>query len=105
MSTASVPDADAASTARPAAPVVTGGGAGPGSKARRLAGLAEFTARQIDQARELIEDGGVIPTAMAAVVRTVSSDGLRVYLTTLNACTCPAAKACFHRAALLMVAG
>jgi hypothetical protein len=72
-------------------------------KARRLGALAEFSARQIEQARELIEDAAIIPTAMAAVARTVSSDGLRVYLTTRNGCTCPASKACFHRAAVLMV--
>lgn len=57
----------------------------------------------MERARELIEDAAIIPTAMVAVVRIVSSDGLRVYLTTRSACTCPASKACFHRAAVLMV--
>ena len=70
---------------------------------RVLAALAEFTARQIEAGRELIEDAAIIPTAVAAVVRTVSSDGLRVYLTTRNACTCPASGPCFHRAGVLMV--
>jgi hypothetical protein len=72
-------------------------------KARKLAALAEFSARQIEQARELIEDAAIIPTAMAAVVRTVSSDGRRVYLTTRRACTCPASGSCYHRAAVAMV--
>jgi len=64
--------------------------------------LAEFTARQIADARELIEDAGVIPTALAAVCRTISHDGRRVYLTTRNACTCPASKPCFHTAAVIL---
>ena len=32
----------------------------------------------MERARELIEDAAIIPTAMVAVVRIVSSDGLRV---------------------------
>ena len=74
--------------------------------ARRLAALAEFTARQIEQAGELIEDAAVIPTALTAVFRTVSSDGQQVYLTTRRGCTCPAGlagRACYHRAAVLLV--
>jgi hypothetical protein len=72
---------------------------------RTLAALAGFTARQIEQARELIEDAAIIPTAPATVFRTVSSDGLRIYLTTRNACTCPASKACFHSAGVILAAG
>ena len=70
---------------------------------RKLAELVSYTRQQVDRAVELIEDAAVIPTAMATVFRTVSSDGLRVYLTTRNGCTCPASKECFHRAAVLMV--
>ena len=76
-------------------------------QARKLDALAEFSARQIEQARELIEDAAIIPTAMAAVVRTVSSDGQHVYLTTRHGCTCHAGRtgrACYHQAAALLVA-
>lgn len=71
--------------------------------ARKLAALVQFTRRQVDQAVELIEDAAVVPTAMVTVFRTVSSDGQRIYITTVNACTCPASGLCFHRAGVLMV--
>lgn len=74
------------------------------AKAEALAAkLAEFTARQLADAAELIEDAGVIPTAIATVFRTVSHDGLRVYLTTVNGCTCLASGPCFHRAGVIIV--
>lgn len=66
--------------------------------------LAGFTARQLADAAELIEDAAVIPTAMAAVRRTVSHDGQRVYLTTASGCTCAASGPCFHRAAVILLA-
>ena len=71
-------------------------------KARKLAVLVNFTIKQIEQAAELIEDAAIIPTALATVFRTVSSDGTRVYLTTATGCTCPASKACFHNAGVIM---
>jgi hypothetical protein len=64
--------------------------------------LAGYTARQLADAAELIEDAAVIPTVMATVFRTVSHDGLRVYLTTANGCTCPAKTPCFHRAGVIL---
>jgi hypothetical protein len=75
----------------------------PGQRARKLAELLNFSLRQLDQAVELIEDAAISPTALAAVFRTVSSDGLHVYLTTRNACACPASGPCFHRAGVTMV--
>ena len=72
--------------------------------AERITALRDFTARQLADAAELIEDTAVIPTAMATVFRTVSHDGLRVYLTTANGCTCPASGACFHRAGVILAA-
>jgi Family of unknown function (DUF6011) len=71
--------------------------------ARKLVALVQFTRRQVDQAIELIEDAAVIPTAIATVFRTVSSDGQRIYLTTTNGCTCPASGLCFHRAGVVLV--
>jgi hypothetical protein len=64
--------------------------------------FAEFTARQLADAAELVEDCAVIPTAMATVFRTVSHDGLRIYLTTVNGCTCLSKGPCFHRAGVIM---
>ncbi|WP_300610613.1 DUF6011 domain-containing protein [Trebonia sp.] len=65
--------------------------------------LAGFTARQLDDARELVEDAAVIPTALATVFRTISHDGLRVYLTTARGFTCRASGPCFHRAGVILV--
>jgi hypothetical protein len=47
-----------------------------------------FAQRQIDAARELIEDGGLIPTSRPGVFRAVSSDGERSYLTHSETCAC-----------------
>jgi hypothetical protein len=59
----------------------------------RLAAMTEavrgFAQRQIDAARELIEDGGIVPTSRKGVFRAVSSDGERTYLTHRETCTCP----------------
>lgn len=71
--------------------------------AARLAALADFTARQIDQAVELIEDAGVIPAGVLGLFWTVSTDGSEFYRTTLEFCDCPACQACYHQAALVMV--
>jgi hypothetical protein len=65
---------------------------------------AEFTAAQIGQARELLADGGLIPTSRAGIYQSVSSDGAAVYLTHGAGRTCPAGargngRTCYHRAA------
>jgi hypothetical protein len=65
--------------------------------------LAAFTARQIDQAREAIEDAAVVPAAVPDVFHVVSSDGTEIYDATAESCPCPASKECYHRAAILMV--
>ena len=84
-------------------------GYGPGCRARiRAAALAaspaEFTAAQVARARELLADGGLIPTSRAGVYQSVSSDGATTYLTHRAGCTCPAGtrgngRTCYHRAA------
>lgn len=86
-------------------------GYGAGCRARiraaaKLAALAAWTERQLEQARELIEDGGVVPTSRPGVFRTVSSDGEEFHLTHTEACNCPAglkSKLCYHRAAVTLV--
>jgi hypothetical protein len=89
-------------------------GYGPGCRARiRAAALtaspAEFTAAQIARARELLADGGLIPTSRAGIYQSVSSDGAAVYLTHGAGCTCPAGargngRTCYHRAAAWILA-
>ena len=84
-------------------------GYGPGCRARiRAATLTtsspEFTAAQVARARELLADGGLIPTSSAGVYQSVSSDGATTYLTHRAGCTCPAGtrgngRTCYHRAA------
>ena len=60
-------------------------GYGPGCRALiRAAALtspAEFTAAQVARARELIADGGLIPTSRAGIYQSVSSDGITTYFT------------------------
>lgn len=69
-------------------------GYGRGCKARiRAAAIAAavkgFAQRQIDAARELIEDRALVATNRAGVFRVVSSDGERTYLSTAETCNCP----------------
>jgi uncharacterized protein DUF6011 len=84
-------------------------GYGPVCRARiriaaTVAALADYTTAQLGSARELLADAAVIPTALATVFRTVSTDGASVYLTTTAGCTCPASKQCYHRAAVSILA-
>jgi hypothetical protein len=65
--------------------------------------LAAFTARQIEAAREAIEDAAVIPAAVIGWFHVVSSDGSEIYEATSETCPCAAGKECWHRAAVLMV--
>lgn len=72
----------------------------------RLAAMAEavkgFAAAQVDKARELIADGGIIPTNRPGVFRAVSSKGDGPYLVHSAMCSCPAAlheRQCYHLAA------
>ena len=83
-------------------------GYGPVCRARiRAAAIAEavkdFAATTIDKARELIADGGLIPTTRDGVFRAVSSKGDgTAYLVHAAVCACPAGvrgRACYHRAA------
>lgn len=67
---------------------------------------AQFTDRQIEDAVELVEDGGVIPVDGITWL-TVGSRG-EIYTTTAHSCTCPRGehgRACYHQAAVLAVVG
>jgi len=90
-------------------------GYGPVCRARiRLAALNDairgFAQAQVDKARELIADGGIIPTGRPGVFRAVSSKGDGSYLTHPATCSCAAARRgkatpCYHSlAAKLLLA-
>lgn len=68
----------------------------------------EFSARQIDSAKDLIVDGGIVASLKRRGVFTVvSSDGTETHLVHRAACTCPAgrkSRPCYHRAALMLLA-
>lgn len=69
--------------------------------AAQTADLTDYKPAQIDSARELIEDGAIIPLR-SVVFLTVSTDGTETYRTAPTACTCPAGlkgRACYHTAA------
>jgi ribosomal protein S14 len=79
---------------------------GPVCRARiRAAAIAEavkgFAAAQVEKARELIADGGLVPTSRPGVFRAVSSKGDGSYLAHPATCSCPAgrrgkATPCYH---------
>ena len=80
----------------------------------RLAAITEavrgFAQAQVDKARELIADGGLVPTSRPGVFRAVSSKGDGTYLTHPATCSCAAARRgratpCYHSlAAAILVA-
>lgn len=69
--------------------------------------LADFKPHQVERARELIEDGGIV-RVRPRIWQAVSSDGTRTYLTAPQACTCAAGlkgrHMCFHRIAAAILA-
>jgi hypothetical protein len=80
----------------------------------RIAAITEavrgFATAQVEKARELISDGGIIPTKRPGVFRAVSSKGDETYLVHSAVCNCPAglrSVRCYHRAAaaVLLAAG
>ena len=78
----------------------------------RAAALAEavkgFAAAQVEKARELIADGGLIATSRKGVYRAVSSKGDAMYLTHAATCSCPGGlrgrTTCYHSLAVRIVA-
>jgi hypothetical protein len=77
----------------------------------RAAAIAEavkdFSAAQVDKARELIADKGIVPTNRAGIFRAVSSDGTQNYLVAITGnCNCRAgllARRCYHTAAAVIL--
>lgn len=71
---------------------------------KAMEALTAFTGRQIEQARELIEDAAIIPAAIPGYFYTVSTDGTEIYQTAADICSCLASKECYHRAAVAILA-
>lgn len=86
--------------------ITRGYGKGCAAKIRRTT-VEGFKPDQIDAARELIEDGGIIQIR-PRIYRTVSTDGTEYHLTaTTGHCTCKAGirgTRCYHIAAALLLA-
>ena len=68
---------------------------------------SDYKPHQITSARELIEDGAIIPLRSVIFI-AVSSDGTETYKTAPTACSCPAGlkgSRCYHQlAARLLLA-
>lgn len=95
---------------RSAESIAAGRGKGCRAKIRaaaKLADLAAWTERQLEQARELIEDGALIPAEEDGAFLAVSTDGTEIYRTTAaGSCTCPAGEKsthCYHTCAATIV--
>lgn len=71
------------------------------------ADMSDFKPAAIDKARELIEQGGILPTRRPGLFTAVSSDGTTTYLVHRSGCTCPAGlrgkHLCYHRAAVAIL--
>ncbi|NUR04243.1 MAG: hypothetical protein HOY79_49405 [Streptomyces sp.] len=85
-------------------------GYGPKCRAhirRAQVDLADYKPHQVQSARELIEDGAIVPLRSVVFI-TVSADGTETYKTAPNACSCPAGvkgTRCYHSlAARLLLA-
>ena len=70
---------------------------------------ADWTFAQLDSAVELIRDGGIMlwrQSTRNLVYRSVASDGVTAYLTTIQACNCTAGRwerSCYHRLAVAIL--
>jgi hypothetical protein len=66
---------------------------------------SDYKPHQITSARELIEDGAIIPLRSVIFI-TVSTDGTETYKTAPTSCTCPAglkSSRCYHSLAARML--
>jgi hypothetical protein len=97
---------------RSAEALATGYGAGCRAKLRKAAKTADLSAwtpTQVEDARQAIEDGAVVPSNRDGVFHVVSSDGTEVHLTHPHGCNCTSGlrtlppRPCFHRCAVAIV--
>jgi hypothetical protein len=99
-------------TLKSAESIARGYGAGCWAKVRnaeRTADLSAWTESQIEDARQAIEDGAVVPSTRKGVFHVVSSDGTEVHLTHRHGCNCANGlkthqpRPCWHRCAVTIV--
>lgn len=97
---------------RSAEALATGYGAGCRAKMRKAAKTADLSAwtpSQIEEAKQAIEDGAVVPSNRDGVFHVVSADGSEVHLTAEHGCNCANGlrtlppRPCFHRCAVAIV--
>ncbi|MFI1728194.1 DUF6011 domain-containing protein [Streptomyces acidicola] len=72
---------------------------------RATVDLRDYKAHQIASARELIEDGAIIPLRSVVFI-AVSTDGTETYKSAPTSCTCPAGlkgSRCYHSLAARML--
>jgi hypothetical protein len=86
--------------------VAAGYGPTCGRKIRTAANAPAVTVHKpaaIEKARELIEQGGILPLRALRVFTVISSDGTGTYKTAPSGCTCAAGikgrYVCYHRVA------
>ncbi|MEV0382924.1 helix-turn-helix domain-containing protein [Nonomuraea sp. NPDC050643] len=69
--------------------------------------LDGFKPEQVEKARDLIEQGLILPTSRPGLYTVVASDNVTTYLVHASGCTCPAGQRgkhrCYHRAAVAIV--
>ena len=94
---------------RSAEALATGYGAGCRAKMRKAADLSAWTESQIEDARQAIEDGAVVPSTREGVFHVVSKDGAEVHLVAREGCNCENGmktrqpRPCWHRCAVAIV--
>ena len=97
---------------RSAESLATGRGAGCRAKIRKaakVADLSQWTESQVQDARQAIEDGAVVPSNREGVFHVVSSDGSEVHRTAEHGCNCQNGlktrqpRPCWHRCAVAIL--
>lgn len=77
--------------------------------AAKAADLSQWTPSQVEDARQAIEDGAVVPSNREGVFHVVSTDGSEVHLTHRDGCNCTSGlqtlppRPCWHRCAVAIV--
>jgi hypothetical protein len=77
--------------------------------AAKTADLSAWTASQVEDAKQAIEDGAVVPSNREGVFHVVSKDGSEVHLTHRHGCNCENGlktrqpRPCLHRCAVTIV--
>jgi len=97
---------------RAAESLAAGYGAGCRAKIRKAAQTADlsaWTASQIEDARQAIKDGAVVPSTRKGVFHVVGEDGTEVHLVARNGCNCEhglktrQSRPCYHRCAVAIM--